>query len=161
MSKTKKTSKTKKASKSTKASKATNGNTVRVHYTGTLDDGTVFDSSRQREATLDFELGAQSLIPKFEEAIVGMKTGETKEFRIEAANAYGPPNPDAIVKVPKSAFPEGFSFVLGQPVQGQTQTGEPLRAVILAEEENEIVLDHNHPLAGKDLNFEVELVEIQ
>ena len=155
MSKTKKTSKTK------KKNKAANGSNVRVHYTGTLNDGTVFDTSRDREDTLDFELGAKNLIPEFEAAIVGMKAGETKEFKIESVNAYGPPNPDAIVKVPKSAFPEGFEFVIGNPVLGQSQTGQPLHAVILAEEEGEIVLDHNHPLAGKDLNFEVELVEIQ
>ena len=154
-------SKTKKASKTKKKNKAASGSSVRVHYTGTLNDGTVFDTSRDGESTLDFELGARNLIPEFEAAIIGMTAGETKEFKIDAANAYGPPSADAIVKVPKSAFPEGFEFIIGNPVQGQSQEGQPLHAIILAEEEGEIVLDHNHPLAGKDLNFEVELVEVQ
>jgi len=141
--------------------KAKNGQNVRVHYKGTLDDGTVFDNSRERDQTLDFELGTGTLISGFQEAIVGMATGETKSFKLTCAEAYGDHNPDAIVKVPKTAFPEDFPFDVGAPVMGQAPTGEPLRATISSIEEDEVLLDHNHPLAGEDLNFEVELVEIQ
>jgi len=139
-------------------SKAKQGQSVKVHYKGTLDDGTEFDNSRSRSQTLDFQLGAGSLLPQFEKEVVGMNVGEVKAFRID--EAYGPRNPEAIVKVPKAAFPEGFAFSVGDSVQGTTPTGQPLVAKINSIEDEEIELDHNHPLAGKDLNFEVELVEI-
>ena len=139
-------------------SKAENGQSVKVHYKGTLDDGTVFDHSRDRGATLDFELGGGTLLPDFEAAVIGMTVGETKEFSI--GEGYGPRKPEAIVPVPKTAFPEGFAFEVGETVQGLTPEGKPLVATIAAVDEETVELDHNHPLAGKTLNFEVELVEI-
>ena len=139
-------------------SKAKQGQSVRVHYKGTLDDGTEFDNSHARSEPLKFQLGAGAVLPAFEEEVVGMTVGDTKTFRID--EAYGPHNPEAVVKVPKTAFPEGFDFTVGDSVQGTSATGQPLLAKIQSIDEEGVELDHNHPLAGKDLNFEIELVEI-
>ena len=172
MTKTKKASsakaKTKKAtSAKAKAEKATSakakaekGSNVKVHYKGTLDDGTVFDDSHRREDTLNFEVGSGNLIPAFEEAVLGMSTGETKAFKVPCSEAYREYNPEAVVKVPKSAFPEGYEFIVGGVVQGMNPSGHPIRATIQSLEDEDVLLDHNHPLAGKDLNFEIELVEV-
>ena len=140
--------------------KAENGHNVKVHYKGTLDDGTVFDNSHDRGQTLDFELGSGNLVPAFEKGVVGMAAGETKTLKIASADAYGEHNPEAIVKVPKSSFPEGFDFVVGNLVQGENQLGQPVRATISSVVDEEVLLDHNHPLVGKNLNFEVELLEV-
>jgi len=140
--------------------KAENGHNVKVHYKGMLDDGTVFDNSHDRGQTLDFELGSGNLVPGFEEGVVGMRAGETKTLKIASADAYGEYNPEAVIKVPKSSFPEGFDFTVGNLVQGENQLGQPVRATISSVVDEEVLLDHNHPLVGKNLNFEVELVEI-
>ena len=137
------------------------GNNVKIHYKGTLNDGTEFDNSRNRESTLDFELGSGDMIPGFEKEVVGMKAGQTKEFKIVYAEAYGAHNPDAIVDVPKTFFSEGSDLSVGNMVHGQDNQGQPMRATILSVGEEDVSLDHNHPLAGQDLNFEVELVEVQ
>ena len=139
-------------------SKAENGQSVKVHYKGTLEDGTVFDNSRDRGEPLDFELGGGNLLPDFEGAVIGMAVGEVKTFTI--AEGYGAHQPDAVVPVPKEAFPEDFDFTVGQAVGGTSASGQPIRAVITKVSDEQVTLDHNHPLAGKDLNFEVELVEI-
>lgn len=141
--------------------KAKNGQNVRVHYKGTLDDGTVFDDSRARDTTLDFELGSGTLIPGFQEAIVGMKAGQTKAFKVDCDAAYGQPDPTAVIKVPKDAFLQEHNFSVGDPVMGTSPDGQSIRAVVTSIEEDGFLLDHNHPLAGKDLNFEVELIEIK
>ena len=139
---------------------AKNGRNVRVHYKGTLSDGTVFDSSRDRGETLDFELGKPGMIAGFQKEIVGMRTGETKAFSVLCAEAYGQPLAEAIVKVPKDAFHPEMKLEVGETVMGQSPQGQPVRAVISAVEDDGVLLDHNHPLAGKDLNFEVELMEV-
>ncbi len=144
--------------KTKKNKAAENGQNVKVHYKGTLDDGTVFDDSRVREETLDFELGTKSLLPDFEQAVVGMKVGETKSFKI--VEGYGPRHNDAVIKVPTNAFPNGFDFEVGNSVQGTNPQGQLIQAIIASVEDDGVMLDHNHPLAGQDLNFEVELVEI-
>ena len=141
-------------------SKVKNGNNVRVHYKGTLEDGTVFDNSHDREETLNFEVGSGNLIPGFEKAVVGMSEGETKTFKVSCADAYKEPTPDAVIKVPKSAFDESVTLVEGQTVSGTDPSGRPIQATIRSFDDEEVTLDHNNPLAGKDLNFEVELVEI-
>jgi len=140
---------------------AKNGNNVKIHYKGTLNDGTEFDNSRNRDATLDFELGSGNMIPGFEKEVIGMKTGQTKEFKIDCAAAYGEHNPEAIVAVPLSSFPDQSGLTEGSVVHGKNHLGQDLRATILSVGEEEVSLDHNHPLAGQDLNFEVELVEVQ
>ena len=139
---------------------AKNGRNVRVHYKGTLSDGTVFGSSRDRGETLDFELGKPGMIAGFQKEIVGMRTGETKAFSVLCAEAYGQPLAEAIVKVPKDAFHPEMKLEVGETVMGQSPQGQPVRAVISAVEDDGVLLDHNHPLAGKDLNFEVELMEV-
>ena len=143
-----------------KLKKALNGRKVALHYKGTLEDGTVFDDSRARGEEMNITLGKGQLIPGFEKAVVGMKSGETKTFKVESADAYGDPNPTAVIKVPKASFPEDFVFQEGRPVMGSTQDGKPVRAVLTEQSESEVTLDCNHPLAGQDLTFEVELVEV-
>ena len=139
---------------------AKNGRNVKVHYKDTLEDGTVFDNSRDRNETLNFELGKPGMIPGFQSGIVGMRTGETKSFNVPCAEAYGEPSSDAIITVPKSAFNPQMSLVVGESVIGRAPQGQPLRATIRSVEDESVVLDHNHPLAGKNLNFEVQLMEV-
>jgi FKBP-type peptidyl-prolyl cis-trans isomerase 2 len=140
--------------------KVTNGNNVSVHYKGTLNDGSEFDNSHTRGQTLDFEVGTANLLSGFNDAVLGMTVGQTKTFTLSAAEAYGDYNPDAITVAPKSAFPPDFNFTVGAQVEGTAPTGQPFLAKIKSLEGEEVTLDVNHPLAGEDLNFEVELVEI-
>ena len=137
-----------------------NGNTVSVHYRGTLTDGTEFDSSHGRGETLTFQVGAGQMISGFDAALPGMAVGETKNISITADEAYGQPNPELIGDIPKEAFPPGFSFEEGTMVQGQDEHGQPLVGKINESQEATVTVDFNHPLAGKDLNFEIELVSI-
>lgn len=141
-------------------SKVENGSNVKVHYKGTLTDGVQFDSSYDRGETLPFTVGAGQMIKGFDAAVVGMEVGETKTVTIPSAEAYGDRQETAIQEVPKSVFPEGFEFKINESVQGADQNGRPLIAKILEEKEETVKLDLNHPLAGQDLTFEIEMVEI-
>jgi len=136
------------------------GDNVSVHYKGTLDDGVVFDSSHNREEPLTFQVGSGQVIPGFDQALVGMIPGSTKNVKVTHDQAYGPRNAEATEVVPKTAFPPGFPFEVGQTVQGQGKTGQPMAATILAEDKFTVTLDLNHPLAGQNLNFELNLVSI-
>ena len=136
-----------------------NGNTVTVHYTGTLNDGTEFDSSRGRES-FSFQIGAGQVIPGFNDEVVGMTIGETKNFKIPAENAYGEVNEAAIQVVEKDRFAEGVTVAIGETVSGQTGDGQQVAARIVGVEEGTVTLDFNHPLAGQDLNFEIELLAV-
>lgn len=140
-------------------SEAKSGDTVRIHYTGTLDDGSVFDSSRQRDP-LEFTLGAGQVIPGFDAAVTGMNVGDTKTTTIPPENAYGPHNPEGLQPFPKDKFPEDMEIAPGTRLQLQTPEGQPMMVTVAEVNEEEVILDANHPLAGKDLTFEVELVEI-
>jgi FKBP-type peptidyl-prolyl cis-trans isomerase 2 len=135
------------------------GEKAKVHYTGTLEDGTVFDSSREREP-LEFEVGAGQLIEGFDQAVDGMTVGETKNVKIPAEKAYGPHRPDLVIEVDKTQFPEGLNPEVGQQLQTQDNQGQPLIVSVAAIDDDKVTLDANHPLAGKDLNFEIELVEV-
>ena len=139
--------------------KVTNGQNVSVHYVGTLSDGTEFDNSRTRGQTLDFQLGSGQLLAGFNDAIVGMSIGETKTISLSADEAYGQPQQEAIQNVPRSAFADDFEFVVGGTVQGTGPAGQFIAKVQSVNEEV-VTLDLNHPLAGKDLTFEVELVSV-
>ena len=136
------------------------GDTISVHYKGTLDDGTEFDSSHNRGETLTFQVGVGQMIPGFDAGVVGMTVGETKNIKISATEAYGERVTEAVQQIPKTSFPENFQFIVGQQVQGTGPDGENVTATVLTESDGEVTLDFNHPLAGKNLNFEVELVEI-
>ncbi len=141
------------------ANRAEDGDMVRVHYTGTLDDGTVFDSSVDREP-IEFTLGAGQMIPGFEKAVLGMKEGETKTVTIPSSEAYGPRNQNLVMEVPREEMPEGMEPQIGQQLQMSQNDGTIVIVTIIEVSENSIKLDANPPLAGKDLTFEIELVEI-
>lgn len=138
---------------------ATQGSTVKVHYTGTLSDGTVFDSSANREP-LEFTLGAGQIIPGFEKAVEGLSPGEKTTTTIPSDQAYGPHNPEAVIQVEKSQLPEGLNPEVGQQLQMQRQDGQPIPVRVTGVQDASITIDANHPLAGKDLKFEIELVEV-
>jgi len=137
-----------------------NGNTVSVHYRGTLNDGTEFDSSHSRGEPLTFQVGAGQMISGFDAALPGMSVGETKNITLAPDQAYGESNPEAIADVPKTSFPPGFSFQVDSMVQGQNDMGQPVVGTINEVKDNDVTIDFNHPMAGKDLNFEIELVSI-
>lgn len=141
-------------------SKAQSGDTVSVHYTGKLSDETVFDSSRDREP-LSFELGAGTVIPGFEKSVVGMAPGEKKTITIESDKAYGPYREDQVVEIEASRLPDDIEPVVGQQLQVQQANGETSVVVIKDVSNGSIVLDANHPLAGEDLVFEIELVAVE
>ena len=142
-------------------SKVENGKTVSVHYVGTLDDGTEFDNSRTKGEPMSFEFGARKLIPGFENALVDMEIGETKEVHIAAAEAYGQPNPELIHEVPQNLFPEDYDFQVGTTVQMQNASGQPMLARIQEVLQETVSLNFNHPLAGKNLNFAIELINVE
>ena len=138
--------------------KVENGYNVQVHYKGTLSDGTEFDNSRLRGKTLDFQIGSGKMIRGFNDALLGMTPGDVKSVSLAPEQAYGERNPDAFQEVPKVAFGEDFVFKVGETVQGNGPRG-PFLAKIHAVEDSNVILDFNHPLAGENLNFEIELVE--
>jgi peptidylprolyl isomerase len=135
------------------------GDTVRIHYTGTLSDGTTFDSSQGREP-LQFTVGSGQIIPGLDRAIPGMNVGETKTVTVPAAEAYGDRNPDGVQSVPRAQVPDHIPLDPGTQLQVQTGDGRTLPVTVTEVTTEVVVLDANHPLAGKDLTFEVELVEI-
>jgi peptidylprolyl isomerase len=138
---------------------AKTGDSVQVHYTGKLDDGTEFDSSMGRDP-LKFALGSGQVIAGFDQAVQGMKVGENKSVRIPAEDAYGPRHEQLIQEVPKSALPDDIQPQVGMPLQSRGPDGRTLRLVVTAVAEETITVDGNHPLAGEALNFDIELVEI-
>jgi len=131
------------------------GDTVRVHYTGTLADGSVFDTSSDREP-LEFTIGAGEVIEGFENAVLGMKVGETKTVTIPAAQAY-PYREDLVFTMERSQLPQDIE--VGQQLTLQS-SGGAFRATVIEITETAVTLDANPPVAGKDLTFEIELVEI-
>lgn len=139
-------------------SHAERGHKVRVHYTGRLADGTVFDSSRSREP-LEFTLGSGMVIRGFDEGVTGLEIGESKTVEIPAKDAYGEHRPDMLVRVPQQAIPPEMVLVVGQELY-LPQEGGTLPVTVVEITQQEVVLDANHRLAGKDLIFDLELVEI-
>lgn len=140
-------------------SQTESGKKVKVHYTGTLGDGTVFDSSRERDP-LEFTVGAGQVIKGFEEAVAEMSVGDKKTVTIPAAEAYGPRHDEMVFDVDPGQFAEGVVPKVGMQLQGQTEEGAPPTIVTVTNvTEEKITLDANHPLAGQDLTFEIELME--
>ena len=138
---------------------AKSGDTVRIHYTGTLSDGSQFDSSAGRDP-LEFAVGSGMVIPGFDTAVEGMTVGESKSFTIEPEEAYGVKQDHLIQEVPKSALPEGMTPEVGMPLQSQTPDGQVMDLEVTAVTDTHITVDANHPLAGKALTFDIELVAI-
>lgn len=140
--------------------KVTENATVEVHYTGTLTDGTVFDSSKDREP-LKFTLGQGQLIPGFEAGIMEMAVNEKKIIQIPSAEAYGERNDEMMHEVQKSQLPQEIEPAVGMPLVSQTPDGQEMHFIIADVKDETIVVDGNHPLAGKDLTFEIEVISIQ
>lgn len=134
-----------------------NGDKVKVHYIGKLRDGAIFDSSREREP-LEFTLGAGQLIPGFEEALIGHEPGETVIARIPAEKGYGEPDQDLIFSVAKAQVPEGIPLEVGTPLHLSNEKGQ-MDVTITEVGPEDITLDANHPLAGKTLEFEIEILD--
>jgi len=135
------------------------GDTVKVHYTGRLDDGRVFDSSKQR-GPLELTLGDGRVIPGFEEAIAAMEPGEERTVRIPADRAYGRHRSELVLAVDRSELPPDIEPQVGQHLQVQHDDGEVTVVRVAEVSDEQVTIDANHPLAGHDLTFELELVAV-
>ncbi|NOZ56058.1 MAG: peptidylprolyl isomerase [Calditrichaeota bacterium] len=138
---------------------AKQGDTVKVHYTGKLEDGTVFDTSADREP-IEFTLGDGQIITGFENAVLGMEEGEKKTAKVPSDEAYGPHREDMMLRVGRDQFPPDLKPEVGQQLQMTQSNGQTLIVQVAEVDESTVLLDANHPLAGKDLIFDIELVEI-
>lgn len=138
---------------------AKSGDTVRIHYTGTLEDGATFDSSEGRDP-LEFTLGTGQVIPGFDTAVTGMSVGDAKTVNIPPEEAYGAHNPDGLQSFPRANIPADIPLEVGTRLQMQTPEGQAMQVVVAEVTEDAVMLDANHPLAGKALTFAIELVEI-
>jgi FKBP-type peptidyl-prolyl cis-trans isomerase 2 len=137
------------------------GDTIKVDYTGTFDDGTVFDSSQSHGQPLEFKVGSGQLIAGFDNAVIGMKKDQEKQIKLQPAEAYGEHNPKMIQKVPKEHFPKEQAPKKGMMLAVGFPDGRKLPALITDVTEKEITLDFNHPMAGKVLNFRIKVVDIK
>lgn len=140
-------------------SKPQNGNTVKIHYTGRLADGTEFDSSKGREP-LSFTIGGHQVIPGFENAVLGLEPGESVTVTIPPAEGYGESKEEMIAVIPSAQFPENIPIEVGTQFQIPMPDGRMIVAEITDIEGDNVTVDANHRLAGKDLIFDIELVEI-
>ena len=138
---------------------AQQGDTVRVHYTGTLSDGTVFDSSHGRDP-LEFTLGQGKVIPGFEQAVIGMDLGESRTAQVPVNQAYGPRDERMVLEIDRQQVPEDVELEIGDQLQLRRRDGGMSVVTVTAMTESSVTLDGNHPLAGEDLTFDIELVEI-
>ncbi len=140
-------------------SDAKSGDTVRIHYTGTLADGSTFDSSDGRDP-LEFTLGSGQVIPGFDKAVTGMAVGDEKTVEIPAADAYGPVDPNARQSFPRDKIPSEIPLEIGTMLQLSGPQGQPIMVQVAEVTDETVILDANHALAGKDLTFKLSLVEI-
>ncbi len=136
------------------------GDTVRVHYTGTLTSGEIFDSSVERGEPLQFTVGEGQVIPGFDEGVSGMTVGEKKTVNIPVVQAYGEYSEENVFPVGMDQFPPDMAMEKGMPLNMQTPEGYVIPVIIHEVKETEVLIDANHPLAGQDLVFDIELVEI-
>ncbi len=134
--------------------------TVKVHYTGKLEDGQVFDSSVERGEPIKFTMGQGELIPGFEKGLIDMKVKEKKTINVSKEDAYGVTREELVQEVPKNQLPEDIKPEVGMGLVSKAQNGDDINLVVKDVKEDSIVVDGNHPLAGKDLTFELEVVEI-
>ncbi|MEO1026070.1 MAG: peptidylprolyl isomerase [Pseudomonadota bacterium] len=140
-------------------SEAKTGDTVRIHYVGTLSDGEQFDSSEGREP-LEFKLGAGQVIPGFDKAVAGMEVGESQTVTIIADDAYGQADPNGRQSFPRDKIPAEIPLEIGTQLQLAGPQGQPIMVRVAEVSDDAVILDANHPLAGKDLTFKIELIEI-
>lgn len=138
---------------------AKNGDTVKIHYTGKLEDGSTFDTSADRDP-LEFTLGQGELIPGFEQAVLGMEPGESKSVNIPAEDAYGPHHEELVAQVGRDKLPHDMHVKVGQQLQLQSTDGQRRVVEVTEVTDSHVTLDANHPLAGKDLTFDIKLIEI-
>jgi peptidylprolyl isomerase len=138
---------------------ASMGNNVKVHYKGSLDDGTVFDSSHDGDP-LEFAIGGGQVIPGFEDAIIGMSLGETKTSRITSDKAYGPHIEEMVVAFGREQLPADLQPSIGQVLRFRRNDGCFIEVTVIDVSDSSVTFDGNHPLAGKDLIFEIQLIEI-
>ena len=137
------------------------GSKVTLHYKGTYEDGTQFDSSRDRGEPMEVLVGAGQLIQGFNDALVGMSENESKTFTLEPADAYGEVHPEAMTELPRDIFPEGFEFETGTQIPLMSPGGQSVLATITEVKEETIMADLNHPMAGKTLTFEVDVLTVE
>ena len=135
------------------------GDTVSIHYTGTLDDGSEFDSSAGREP-LQFTIGGGRVMPGFEQAVIGMAPGDSKTVTIPSEEAYGPYREEMVQEITRSSLPPELAPQIGMQLRAATATGQPVTLTVVDMSESAITVDANHPLAGKDLTFDIKLLEI-
>jgi peptidylprolyl isomerase len=135
------------------------GDKVKVHYHGRLNNGETFDKSEGREP-LEFEVGSGMVIKGFDDGVTGMAIGEKKTVNIPFDQAYGPTNPDMVIEMPKDRFPKDMVIEVGMPLLMSDGQGQQFQVTVTEIKEDAVILDANHPLAGKDLIFDLELVEI-
>ena len=138
---------------------AKDGDTIKVHYTGKLDDGSVFDSSTDRDP-LEFKLGENRIIGGFEKAVIGMEPGEKSMVKIPAEEAFGPHREEMVIEMKKEDFPADVDPKIGQKFNLHQSDDQTVIVTVTEVTENTVTLDANHPLAGKELTFDIELVEI-
>lgn len=137
------------------------GKTCRTHYRGTFNDGTQFDSSYDRGEPLEFVCGAGQMIKGFDAAVADMEVGEVKEIHLMPEEAYGMPDPNAIIEVEIAQLPGAEELTVGQQVYLTNQYGQPFLVKVMDKDEKMITFDANHEMAGKELNFKIELVEVK
>lgn len=135
------------------------GDKIKVHYYGKLTTGETFDSSEGREP-LEFEVGSGMVIKGFDDGVTGMTVGDKKTINIPYDEAYGPRNPEMVIEIPKDKFPKDMEIEVGIPIGMSDQQGQQFQVTIVEIKEEVVMLDANHPLAGQDLIFDLELVEI-
>lgn len=135
------------------------GDTVGIHYTGTLLDGTTFDSSDGRDP-LEFEVGSGQIITGLDEALPGMSVGDKKTVEVPCAEAYGPINPEMRQAVPREGIPDDVPLDIGTQLNVQTPEGQAMQVMVVAVDEATVTIDANHPLAGQDLKFDIEVMSI-
>lgn len=140
-------------------SQVKSGDKIKVHYHGKLTSGETFDSSAGREP-LEFEVGSGQVIKGFDEGVTGMKVGEKKTVNIPVEEAYGPRNPEMVIEMPKDRFPKDMEIEIGMPLGMSDQEGHQFQVTVVEIKDAVVMLDANHPLAGQDLIFDLELVEI-
>ena len=135
------------------------GDKIKVEYEGTLDDGTVFDSTEKHGAPLEFEVGSGQLIPGFDAAVEGMKKGEKKKIKLDSCDAYGDLNDELVKKVPKDQLPKDEKLEPGMSLMLSLPNGMQFTALIREIADETVTIDLNHPLAGKTLNFKIKIIE--